>query len=549
MPRTGATIYELLLSCPGDVLDLKDIVKECVEDFNRLFGSVNNIKIEVKHWITDSYPQSGGKPQELLNNQFIHECDACVALFANKFGTPTPEYESGTEEEIEDMISSGKQVFLYFVERPVDPTKIDIDQLAKVRNFKDKYTDKGIYWPVKSDEEFRKLFLNHITLYFLKLVSEPISLGPSAVTPKLKFLMTDGTAEVKIEHSKFYNARMLSDKDSSILRQIEKIKAIQISNKIECINEVQEKSIHADTGDELIYNKDSEIFLNPQLTSQLTGISKAANVFKNLPKFQKLDYRLVKIDDMKSVILEYCYSKGVEIGDDFWCLGDLKREIRAIVMPYSSGETLQGTEEEKRKYDLIEELWLNIHEYQEFFKFFSEVDEIPRLNCIISNSGTAFDEDIDIKMVIPQGCILKVNELPIPGLSCIEEINEDRLMDIMFCGIKMDSIDTYSDYPFQPLAQYDALMNMSPFSRQSSTEKYESEKNKYISRLNNIFCYDYYDKDEKDVLVFNIKYLKQNTNMYLPSVLLFKKIPAYIEYEIRSKHLPEIVRCRLETQK
>lgn len=60
MPRTGATIYDLLLSCPGDVVDLKDIVKECIDEFNRLYGNLNNIKVELKHWSSDSFPQSGG---------------------------------------------------------------------------------------------------------------------------------------------------------------------------------------------------------------------------------------------------------------------------------------------------------------------------------------------------------------------------------------------------------------------------------------------------------------------------------------------------------
>lgn len=86
MPRTGATIYDLLLSCPGDVIDLKEIVKECADDFNRIHGKVNNVQIEVRHWSTDSFPQSGGGAQQLLNEQFIHDCDACIALFANKFG-------------------------------------------------------------------------------------------------------------------------------------------------------------------------------------------------------------------------------------------------------------------------------------------------------------------------------------------------------------------------------------------------------------------------------------------------------------------------------
>ena len=34
MPRVGITVYDLLLSCPGDVLDLKDTIDSCVKSFN-----------------------------------------------------------------------------------------------------------------------------------------------------------------------------------------------------------------------------------------------------------------------------------------------------------------------------------------------------------------------------------------------------------------------------------------------------------------------------------------------------------------------------------
>ena len=128
MPREGVTVYDILLSCPGDVAKFKNIVRECIEDFNRLYGELNNIKLELKHWSEDAYPQSGGSAQGLLNSQFIHDCDACIALLGNRFGTPTERYDSGTEEEIEDMISSGKQVFMYFIEEPVNPSSIDITQ-------------------------------------------------------------------------------------------------------------------------------------------------------------------------------------------------------------------------------------------------------------------------------------------------------------------------------------------------------------------------------------------------------------------------------------
>ena len=43
------------------------------------------------------------------------------------------------------MLAQNKQVFLYFIERNVDPSKIDIEQYGKVKKFKEKYALKGVY--------------------------------------------------------------------------------------------------------------------------------------------------------------------------------------------------------------------------------------------------------------------------------------------------------------------------------------------------------------------------------------------------------------------
>jgi len=67
MPRTGITAYDLLISCPGGVAKYVNVVKESIDKFNRLLGRINNAEIVDRHWSTDSYSQSGDKPQELLN--------------------------------------------------------------------------------------------------------------------------------------------------------------------------------------------------------------------------------------------------------------------------------------------------------------------------------------------------------------------------------------------------------------------------------------------------------------------------------------------------
>lgn len=80
---------------------------------------------------------------------------------------PTDEYGSGTEEEIEIMLSSGKQVFMYFSDKPLSPSQMKEESYNKVQAFRDKYKDRGIYFTYSSDEEFKTLFFAHLSQYFL----------------------------------------------------------------------------------------------------------------------------------------------------------------------------------------------------------------------------------------------------------------------------------------------------------------------------------------------------------------------------------------------
>ena len=99
-----------------------------------------------------------------------------MAVFWTRFGTPTDEYGSGTEEEIEELINSGKQVFLYFSDCPLNPSSIKQAQYEKVLAFREKY--KGYYGTYATHDEFKKKFLNHLSLYFVKLLSDENAFSP-----------------------------------------------------------------------------------------------------------------------------------------------------------------------------------------------------------------------------------------------------------------------------------------------------------------------------------------------------------------------------------
>ena len=161
------TQYDLLISCPGDIKSELPLIEKAVSEFNTMFSDALGISIRTKHWSKNSYAQSGGKPQALLNEQFVRECDAAVALLWTRFGTPTDQYGSGTEEEIEIMLEAGKQVFMYFSDKPVTPSEHNPAEYERVNAFRQKYKDRGIYFTYSSDEEFSQLFFAHLSQHFL----------------------------------------------------------------------------------------------------------------------------------------------------------------------------------------------------------------------------------------------------------------------------------------------------------------------------------------------------------------------------------------------
>ncbi len=168
MPKI-VTQYNLLISCPSDIREDEEIawIRNAVDCFNKTNNS--GIHINIVYWKYNAYAESGDRAQELLNRQLVNDCDAGVAIFWSKFGTPTGEYGSGTVEEIMMLLSGGKQVFTFFCNKPYPPD-VNKDELNKIREFKQWYQDKGkgIYKEYSSNEEFQQIIYYNIAQYFGK---------------------------------------------------------------------------------------------------------------------------------------------------------------------------------------------------------------------------------------------------------------------------------------------------------------------------------------------------------------------------------------------
>lgn len=508
MPRTGITAYDLLISSPGDVDKYVDTVKECVEDFNRLLGRINSSEIVCKHWSTDSYAQSGDKPQELLNKQFVRDCDAAVAIFWTRFGTPTDKYGSGSEEEIEEMLSAGKQVFVYFIDEPLEPSSMNNEQYKKVQAFRESYKDKGIYRVVKNIDDFKKQFTNDLTLHFFPLISGGKgSFVGAEITSALVIADYDsGTNTISTTTNSFCKSKAMVDRKKEILRLITELSAELLPERT-----TVETSSEGETSNDAISN-----YLK----------SKTEEVVVN--------------DIVKFSIEEFAKQEKIDLPLGFWNTGNLTR-TEALINPMFGGEpSLNGSEEEKKRYTRLEELYLKIEKHKEYFEYLHAIDKYIFVNLILSNTGTDYDEDIDVKLHITKGKIVKANDIPTPGILTIDSFLDTCFLEKLLKMEETDSVSEYSNYPIMP-TRIDPSMYSGPFNQPSAQQEYEFNVDRYNDIIEQLYCYEVFEGENEDVVVIHFPYIKQHTSMAFPSSLIFTDVPDKIEYEIISKRTANVI--------
>lgn len=527
MPRKGITIYELLISCPGDVLDYFDVLKESVENFNRVLGALNNIEVVIKHWSTDSYPESGDKPQELLNKQFVRDCDAAVVIFSTRFGTPTDKYGSGTEEEIEEMIAANKQVFMYFLDAPITPSSVDLEQYQKVKAFQEKYKDRGLYGVVNDKNDFQRKFTNHLSLYFLGIISEESNEGREILKPNLiirdkNTLSNESYSPMRCD---FLESNFINEKREKIIEVIG-----ELNSNILSINETDVAG--RDVGSD--FNKNN----NFKLTTEEMYRKGLGRVIDS-----------VKVNETWiNAINEFAEKNNIKIEEEFWNIGNLKSWKSPINLPFgNSAPIYEGSTEEKKRFSLLKKLYQEVTIYNQYCEYFKYIDSIDSVELMISNEGKTFDEDINVKIILPKGYRLKKQAIPYPGIDIIDEVLDLEVVEKAFA---IKESDTVSKYSFPAISKIDnRKINNFPLLQRNKSEEYEDNKDYYYSSLDSLFIYEEFENKEVDILKFSIQYLKHNTSMSFPSVLIFETLPQTIEYEISSKHMADVIHGKIVLNK
>jgi hypothetical protein len=155
-----------MIAAPSDVEKQRRIIRDVVHDWNSANSEREGIVLLPVSWDTDSAPQLGERPQEIINDQILRDADALVAVFGSRIGTPTGNGPSGTVEEIREHHAAGKLTMIYFWAPTSWPIDVDRQQLEALNVFRSECESWGLIETFKNDHalwtKFSRQLATHI---------------------------------------------------------------------------------------------------------------------------------------------------------------------------------------------------------------------------------------------------------------------------------------------------------------------------------------------------------------------------------------------------
>lgn len=147
-----------MLAGPGDVRPHLELVERVSYEWNRERSAHSSVVLLPRHWSTDAVSSFslGMDGQAEINKQLVEKADIVFAIFHARLGTSTPRSLSGTAEEIEQAISGGLPVHVFFSEQPISYGH-DASQLAALQKFRASLGQRGLYRTFTTEDDLRGL--------------------------------------------------------------------------------------------------------------------------------------------------------------------------------------------------------------------------------------------------------------------------------------------------------------------------------------------------------------------------------------------------------
>lgn len=415
----SVTRYNVLLSSPGDAVHYCEVADSAIKAINRTHSATTGIELYPVDWRRDSRADSGDEPQALLNKQIVDDADIVLAIFKERFGTPTKGYGSGTEEEIRRALDQGKQVMLYTWQAPEGFKPKDPEQFKAIAALKNSLSSTVMYASFNDTEELRQRVTHDFTKLIFELEGDAKPKKPAlslvcvdedggAVSANL--LVRKGLAKSKFKPAAF-DGRVQSAFKKVAESPVRKPKRTQVERQDEGSRKASDVT------------KPSSAAVGGLSAQALEAISKVqdqersiAAAWRNSPAWEAMQPKPVEIEEAdRAVVISELGRLGLEADEDTFYLGGLGSIPSLEVGLFGSGRTLTGSDEEKEKYEALESLIGACKERRDYREFLDSFKGIGGIALALSNSGGLPAHHVTVEIDIPKASFVPKEDAPKPS--------------------------------------------------------------------------------------------------------------------------------------
>jgi hypothetical protein len=163
----------VFVSSPNEVKAERDLLDGVVDEINRTIGETSSFVLQLFMWERNQIDQT---PQDVFDSQ-MSRCEIYLGILRTRFGTPTGNYGSGTEQEFravfERFKSQGKPwISFYFYNGPVElRTQEEREQYDKVCKFRDELERESVVGRYKRLRG-RDAFVEQVRANLIKLAQQ-----------------------------------------------------------------------------------------------------------------------------------------------------------------------------------------------------------------------------------------------------------------------------------------------------------------------------------------------------------------------------------------
>ncbi|SHF15657.1 protein of unknown function [Litoreibacter ascidiaceicola] len=180
------TEVSVFISSTSEMDAEREICLEVIDDLNRIRGRNESFILAPLNWKRDVSSEFGAAPQQIVNSQIGDEYDIFIGFLCSRFGTPTEEYESGTQEEFERaMLRKASEpntlgVSFFFKDPREAEAPPKARELVKIEDFRESISDQGVFKDFHDGPTFRQHVQDALSDHIDRILSSKDSISSNS---------------------------------------------------------------------------------------------------------------------------------------------------------------------------------------------------------------------------------------------------------------------------------------------------------------------------------------------------------------------------------